>query len=268
MHTCYDLLKQIAASLWITSFDNQLAASLLTTCNSLVVNKLSQAMRTHPDIGLLITGLLQDVSRFLDLFDCVLGKKKQKHKCFFFMKSFLLQELNRKLKKEKDECDQLRAMLSEESKDDDKQNKLVRELQRKVKDLNIVIEDLENKWRIEKDKVNKLNSDIFIITGERTKFQKLSKGLREDVDDLTNKYTREKSEVERLEEEISKLRREHTDSKNVVDVESVVSSFEEKIRRLTAECDSFEEKYKYEKREKTEFEDKFHRVKSEVSRNC
>ena len=159
-------------------------------------------------------------------------------------------------------------MLSEESKDDDKQNKLVRELQRKVKDLNIVIEDLENKWRIEKDKVNKLNSDIFIITGERTKFQKLSKGLREDVDDLTNKYTREKSEVERLEEEISKLRREHTDSKNVVDVESVVSSFEEKIRRLTAECDSFEEKYKYEKREKTEFEDKFHRVKSEVSRNC
>lgn len=169
------------------------------------------------------------------------------------------------MKKEKDECDQLRAMLGEESKDDDKQNKLVRELQRKVKDLDIAIEDLENKWRMEKDKVNKLNSDIFIITGEKTKFQKLSKGLREDVDDLTNKYTREKSEVERLEEEISKLRREHTDSKNVMDVDSVVSSFEEKIRRLTAECDSFEEKYKYEKREKTEFEDKFHRVKSEVS---
>lgn len=158
-------------------------------------------------------------------------------------------------------------MLSEESKDDDKQDKVVRELQRKVKDLHVTIEDLENKWRMEKDKVNKLNSDIFTITGEKTKFQKLSKGLREDVDDLTNKYTREKSEVERLEEEIAKLRREHTDSKNVVDVESVVSSFEEKIRRLTAECDSFEEKYKYEKREKTEFEDKFHRVKSEVSVN-
>ena len=31
----------------------QLATSLLTTCNRLVVNKLSQAMRTHPDIGLL-----------------------------------------------------------------------------------------------------------------------------------------------------------------------------------------------------------------------
>ena len=28
-------------------------ASRLTTCNKLVVNKLSQAMQTHPDIGLL-----------------------------------------------------------------------------------------------------------------------------------------------------------------------------------------------------------------------
>ena len=52
--TWYNLLKQLAASLWITSFDNQLAVTLLTTCNRLVVNKLSQAMRTHPDIGLLI----------------------------------------------------------------------------------------------------------------------------------------------------------------------------------------------------------------------
>ena len=43
------------ASLWITSLHNQLATSLLTTCNRLVVNKLSQAMRTHPDIGLLTT---------------------------------------------------------------------------------------------------------------------------------------------------------------------------------------------------------------------
>ena len=33
--------------------DNQLAISLLTTCNRLVVNKLSQALRTHLDIGLL-----------------------------------------------------------------------------------------------------------------------------------------------------------------------------------------------------------------------
>ena len=49
LQTCYNLLKQLAASLWITSFDNQLATSLLTTCNKLVVNKLSKAMRTHPD---------------------------------------------------------------------------------------------------------------------------------------------------------------------------------------------------------------------------
>ena len=33
----------------------QLATSLLTICNRLVVNKLSQAMWTHPDIGILIT---------------------------------------------------------------------------------------------------------------------------------------------------------------------------------------------------------------------
>ena len=37
----------------------QLASSLLTTWNRLVVNKLLQAMRTHPDIGLLSTDLLQ-----------------------------------------------------------------------------------------------------------------------------------------------------------------------------------------------------------------
>ena len=53
LQTCYTLLKQLASSLWITSFENQLATSLLTTCNRLVVNRLSQAMRTHPDIGLL-----------------------------------------------------------------------------------------------------------------------------------------------------------------------------------------------------------------------
>ena len=60
LQTCYNLLKQLAASLWITSSDNQLATSLLTTCDRRVINKLSQAMRTHPDIGLLITSLLQD----------------------------------------------------------------------------------------------------------------------------------------------------------------------------------------------------------------
>ena len=59
------LLQQLATSLWITSFDNQLATSLLTTCNRLVVNKLSQAMRTHPDIGLLVTSMLQDKKRLV-----------------------------------------------------------------------------------------------------------------------------------------------------------------------------------------------------------
>ena len=46
----------------ITSFDDPLTTSLLATCNRFVVNKLSPAMRTHPDIGLLITSLLQDVN--------------------------------------------------------------------------------------------------------------------------------------------------------------------------------------------------------------
>ena len=53
LQTRYNLLKQLAASLWITSFSNQLETSLLTTCNRLVVNMLSQAMWMHSDIGLL-----------------------------------------------------------------------------------------------------------------------------------------------------------------------------------------------------------------------
>ena len=52
----------MSTPLWITSFDNQLATSLLTTCNRRVRRELSQAMRTHPDIILLITNLLQDVN--------------------------------------------------------------------------------------------------------------------------------------------------------------------------------------------------------------
>ena len=41
-------------------FDKQLATSLLTTCNiKPVANNLSQAMRMLPDIGLLMTSLLQ-----------------------------------------------------------------------------------------------------------------------------------------------------------------------------------------------------------------
>lgn len=159
-------------------------------------------------------------------------------------------------------------MLTEESQDDDKQNRFIRELQRKINDLHVSIEDMENNWRMEKDNVSKLTSDIFQLSAEKTKFQKLSKGLRDDVDDLSSKYAREKSEVERLEDELTKFRRDNTDSENVNGVDSVVASFEEKIRRLISECDSFEEKYKYEKREKIEFEDKFHRVKSEVSRQA
>ena len=62
LQTSYNLLIQLAASLWMSIFDNQLATSLLTTCNRLVVNKLSQAMRTHPDIALLITSPFQDAS--------------------------------------------------------------------------------------------------------------------------------------------------------------------------------------------------------------
>ena len=61
LQTYSNLLKQLAASLWITSFDNQLAISLLTTCNRLVVNKLSQAVRTHPDIEIDIG--FQDANR-------------------------------------------------------------------------------------------------------------------------------------------------------------------------------------------------------------
>ena len=58
---CYNLsladLWQLAASLWITSFDNQLATSLLQ--NKRVLNKPSRGIPAHPDIGLLITTLIQ-----------------------------------------------------------------------------------------------------------------------------------------------------------------------------------------------------------------
>ena len=65
LQICYNSLKQLAASLWITNFDNQLTTSLMTTWDRLVVNKLSQGMQTHPDIGLLITNLLQDGNRLI-----------------------------------------------------------------------------------------------------------------------------------------------------------------------------------------------------------
>ena len=63
LQNCYNLLKKLVASPWITSFDNQLATNLLTTCSRLFVNKLSQAMRTHSDISLSITRLLLNLKR-------------------------------------------------------------------------------------------------------------------------------------------------------------------------------------------------------------
>ena len=57
-------LVQLAASLWITSFDNKLANSLLTTYNRLVDKKLSEAMRTYPDIGL-SNWMLQGIDRIV-----------------------------------------------------------------------------------------------------------------------------------------------------------------------------------------------------------
>ena len=38
LQTCYNLLKQLVTSLLITSYNNQLATSLLTTCNRFFVN--------------------------------------------------------------------------------------------------------------------------------------------------------------------------------------------------------------------------------------
>ena len=57
------LSKQLASSLWIKSLDNELATSLLTSCRRLVIIKPEQAMRTHPDIGLM-TARQQPCNRF------------------------------------------------------------------------------------------------------------------------------------------------------------------------------------------------------------
>ena len=45
----------------------QLAASLLTTCSRLVVIKPEQAMRTHPDIGLMIATCSKSTADLLQL---------------------------------------------------------------------------------------------------------------------------------------------------------------------------------------------------------
>ena len=65
LQTCYNLLKQFSASLWIAGFDNQLATNLLITCHRLVVSKLWGVMKTHPDNGLWITSRLQDINRLV-----------------------------------------------------------------------------------------------------------------------------------------------------------------------------------------------------------
>ena len=177
-----------------------------------------------------------------------------------------IEVLSEKLKKEKVDCEKLRFMFSEEeSKDDAKQGNVIRELERKIKELNDDTEGLDKKWRTSKDQVMELNTRIFQLNMEKTKFEKLSKGYKEDVDELKGKFSREKDEVARLEEDLAKLRREQNDSNSFGDVEHIVSGLEEKIRRLTADCDNAEEKYKYERREKADFEDKFHRAKSEVA---
>ena len=55
--TCCNLifadLLQLASSLLIKSLKYQLASSLLTTCSRLIIIKPKQAMRTHPDVGLM-----------------------------------------------------------------------------------------------------------------------------------------------------------------------------------------------------------------------
>jgi hypothetical protein len=60
-----DLLK-VDETTWTCikpACSSQLAASLLTTCNRLVIVKAVQAMRTHPDVSLVIGDLLQ-LARF------------------------------------------------------------------------------------------------------------------------------------------------------------------------------------------------------------
>ncbi len=59
-----DLLQVNETTCIKLACSSQLAVSLLTTCNRLVISKPVQAMRTHPDIGLVIRDLLQ-LARFV-----------------------------------------------------------------------------------------------------------------------------------------------------------------------------------------------------------
>ena len=58
-----DLLKVDETTCIKPACSSQLAVRLLTTCNRLVIIKLEQATRTHPDIDLVIGDLLQ-LARF------------------------------------------------------------------------------------------------------------------------------------------------------------------------------------------------------------
>ncbi len=56
----FAVLLQVDETTYIKpACSSQLAASLLTTCNRLVIVKPEQAMQTHLDIGLVIADLLQ-----------------------------------------------------------------------------------------------------------------------------------------------------------------------------------------------------------------
>ena len=48
LQTCYNFLKQVAANLLMTSFDDQLPTSLLTTVNRMVVNPDCKVCEQHP----------------------------------------------------------------------------------------------------------------------------------------------------------------------------------------------------------------------------
>ncbi len=58
-----DLLQVDETTCIKPACSSQLAASLLITCNRVVIIKPKQAMRTHPDIGLVIADVLQ-LARF------------------------------------------------------------------------------------------------------------------------------------------------------------------------------------------------------------
>ena len=75
LQTCCSLLEQLqfASSLWITSFDNQLAKSLWRTLNRPVVNKLSQTMPKSSDVRLVqqVVAQRQQTCCNLHIFSCV-----------------------------------------------------------------------------------------------------------------------------------------------------------------------------------------------------